>query len=85
MIRHPLDYLEIIWQKPESTRKKIAAAIVFVFASIIIGIWFSAFSISTVDIKNEAAIASPANIAGDKIKDAVAQVKGIIEEFRNSK
>ncbi|OGF58254.1 hypothetical protein A3B05_00870 [Candidatus Giovannonibacteria bacterium RIFCSPLOWO2_01_FULL_43_160] len=44
-MRHPLDFIENIQQKPEPTRKLIATALVIFFILIIIGIWITTFSL----------------------------------------
>ena len=45
MIRHPIDYLEILWQKPESTRKKILVVSVILISSVVITAWLMTFSV----------------------------------------
>ncbi|HEY4497758.1 MAG TPA: hypothetical protein VJC20_03340 [Candidatus Paceibacterota bacterium] len=48
MIRHPLDYLETLWQKPESTRKKIMIISVTFISIAIIVAWLMTLSIPSI-------------------------------------
>lgn len=48
MIRHPLDYLETLWQKPESTRKKILVVSVALISGAVITAWLMTFSIPSI-------------------------------------
>lgn len=48
MIRHPLDYLETLWQKPESTRKKILIVSVAMISGVVITAWLMTFSIPSI-------------------------------------
>ena len=53
MIHHPIDYLEMLWQKPESTRKIIAFVSVSSLAIIIIGIWAITFSFPKTNLEQQ--------------------------------
>ena len=48
MIRHPLDYLETIWQKPESTRKKILVVSVILISGAVIAAWLMTLSVPSI-------------------------------------
>ena len=48
MIRHPLDYLEIMWQKPEPVRKMITAVTTGFIMAVIIAIWVSTISLEPI-------------------------------------
>lgn len=65
MIHHPIEYLEMLWDKPESTRKIIAGVAVFVLSSMIIGAWLMTFSLkpslSIANAENQA-VAEPQQI-----------------------
>lgn len=74
MIRRAHEFFETILQKPEPTRKIIAAIAVIFLVTIIVGIWWTTLSIKTTQTITENqnfAEASPFNIAWNSIKNAV--------------
>ena len=73
MIKHPIDYLEILWQKPESSRRKIAAVAIGLCMAIIIGIWLMTFSIVPVAPREPASatILGPFSTFWSYLKDLI--------------
>ncbi|MEK9175191.1 MAG: hypothetical protein AAB795_01210 [Patescibacteria group bacterium] len=53
MVKHANEIMEIILQKPESTRKIIAVAVVLCLMIIIVGIWWTTFSIKPTSMATE--------------------------------
>jgi len=75
MIRSPIDHLETIWQKPESTRKVIAAIAVSLCTVVIVSIWLMTFSLETAEVASaDTAVAedSPLRVIWDTVKDKIS-------------
>ena len=45
MIKHPMELIESVQEKPESVRRAIAFAAVAVITAVIVGIWITTFSL----------------------------------------
>ncbi|MDP3935095.1 MAG: hypothetical protein Q8Q46_02695 [Candidatus Giovannonibacteria bacterium] len=73
-MRHPLDFIENIQQKPEPVRKLIAAALVIFFALAIIGIWITTFSLAPSEPAVAASEPSPFSLLWNFTKDSVGQI-----------
>ena len=69
-MRHPLEFIENIQQKPEPQRKMIAAALVIFFTLIIVGIWITTFSIAPSEPTVSASEPSPFSLLWNFVKES---------------
>ena len=82
MIRHPIDLIESMQEKPESVRRAIAFSLVAVIAAIILSVWLTTFSLPSSNFVADASVTdsqsdqpSPIVLLWNLIKESVGSFK----------
>ncbi|QQG42820.1 MAG: hypothetical protein HYW15_01255 [Candidatus Giovannonibacteria bacterium] len=73
-MKDPLDFVEKLQQKSETERRTIAALVVVLLMTIIIGVWITTFSATSSRAAVAASEPSPFSLLWNFIKDSAGQI-----------